>query len=164
MKPHNMEKNKNSFSDTAKRMCEKSDKPKIIPAVQQVPSLDSNSQKPSLDNESALADHLGKIQISETKNENLDCGNAERDTKASDDTPNRIDDAPSLIDDSPSAIAKLLSTYRTIPERVNTESPLEVRKSKIHGAGRGLFSLAAVKAHELVFTIPQPLFNIGCQI
>jgi hypothetical protein len=55
---------------------------------------------------------------------------------------------------------KLPFLYKEIPSRVNCKIPLSVEKSKIPGAGRGVFIHKEVKAGELIFSIDQPLLSI----
>jgi hypothetical protein len=50
--------------------------------------------------------------------------------------------------------------YKEIPSRVNCKIPLKVEKSKIPGAGRGVFILKDVKAGDLIFSIDKPLLSI----
>lgn len=47
-----------------------------------------------------------------------------------------------------------------IPMRIDLYERLEIRASKIPGAGRGMFALDAIGSSEVIFEIPTPIFCI----
>lgn len=53
-----------------------------------------------------------------------------------------------------------IAIFETIPERVQSLVGLEVKRSDIEGAGRGIFVKEDVKEGQVVFHIKRPLLTI----
>lgn len=50
--------------------------------------------------------------------------------------------------------------FTSIPDRATCHVPVQIAKSSIKGAGRGIFALQDVPATAPIFSIKEPLLNI----